>query len=366
MNKFIIFAAAAIVVVFSNSATESQTQVNPDISFIGDSRLSVRHDAPLEIGNNRLDVDFHELEIAATGYLNPFSRADVYLGIHGTEGPIEIEEASATLLRGLPLNLQLKIGQYMVDFGKLNTQHPHQWSWMERPLTHQVYFGGDGLRDVGLNVSTLLPVGLNALTVSANLLEGDFFGGHHHNHDGEEHHEETNHELGGSGRISLFTSISDLTSLEAGVSGLYGQHDPVHNHWTAMGNLDLKLKWRPDMYRSLTIVTEALVGYREITADTLNGSSTDNVSSYGLFAAADYQFRRRYDIGGFVDYAQDPDDNHDERIGFGLFGGFSLAEETYRVGLLLRHDDGTDFDDGFQTVILQFLWSLGPHKPHVY
>jgi hypothetical protein len=366
VNKCIIFAAAAIVVVFTSSPTESQTQVNPDISFIGDSRLSVKQDAPPEIGNNGLEVDFHELEITATGYLNPFSRADVCLGMHGTEGPIEIEEASATLLRGLPLNLQLKIGQYLVDFGKLNTQHSHQWSWMGRPLMHQAYFGGDGLRDVGLNISTFLPVGLNALTISANLLQGDFFGGHHHDDDGEEHDEETDYELGGSSRISVFTSISDLTSLEAGVSGLYGQHDPEHDCRTAMGNLDLKLKWRPDMYRSLMVVAEVLVGHREVLGDTLNHSSTDKVISYGLFAAADYQFRRRYDIGGFVDYAQDPDDNHDERIGFGLFAGFSLAEETYRVGLLLRHDDGTDFDNAFQTVILQFLWSLGPHKPHAY
>ncbi len=365
MNRCIVFAVTAIVVVFSGSSIESQTQVNPDISFVGDSRLSVRQNAPPEIGDNGLEVDFHELEIAATGYLNPFSRADVYLGIHGTEGPIEIEEASATLLRGLPFNLQMKIGQYLVDFGKLSTQHPHQWSWMKRPLMHQAYFGGDGLRDVGLNISTFLPIGTSAFTVSANLLQGDFFGGHHH-HDGEEHQDEAEHELGGSGRISIFTSISDFTSLEGGVSGLYGQHDAAHDHWTTMGNLDLKLKWRPDMYRSLTVVAEGLIGYREVIADTLDETSTENVSSYGLFAAVDYQFRRRYDVGGFVDYAQDPDDSHDQRIGFGLFGGFSLAEETYRVGLLLRHDDGTDFEKGFQTAILQFLWSLGPHKPHVY
>lgn len=366
MNRCIVFAVTAIVAVFSSGPVKSQTQVNPDVSFIGDSRLSLRQNARAEIGSNRLEVDFDELEIAATGYLNPYSRADIYLGIHGTEGPIEIEEASATLLRGLPLSLQLKIGQRLVDFGKLNTQHAHQWSWMERPLMHQAYFGADGLRDVGLNISTFLPVDGSALTISASLLQGDFFGGHHHHDASEEHHEETQHQLGGSGRISIFTPVSDLTSLEAGVSGLYGQHDPAHDYWTAMGNLDLKLKWRPDMYRSITVVAEGLIGYREIIADTLNEISPDNVSSYGLFAAVDYQFRRRYDVGGFVDYAQDPDDNYDERIGFGLFGGFSLAEETYRVGFLLRHDDGTDFEKGFQTAILQFLWSLGPHKPHVY
>ena len=43
-----------------------------------------------------------------------------------------------------------------------------------------------------------------------------------------------------------------------------------------------------------------------------------------------------------------------------------VKEETYRIGLLFRQDDGTDIETPFQTVVLQFLWSLGPHKPHVY
>ena len=85
-------------------------------------RLSGFRHAPADVGENKLVFNFHELEITAgapsTLMLGPMSP----LGI--SNGGIDIEEAYATLLRGLPLNLQVKAGQYRVDFGKLNTQHP--------------------------------------------------------------------------------------------------------------------------------------------------------------------------------------------------------------------------------------------------
>lgn len=237
----------------------AQTTENPDISFIGDVRLSMHNDQesrPDEDG--KIMLDFHELEIAATGYLNPFARADIYLGIHGTEGPIEIEEAYMTLLRGLPLNLQLKAGQYLPDFGKLNTQHPHQWSWIERPLMFQEMFGHDGFRDIGINLSSLVPIGSTALGLSVHALRTGGVGEHHH-HDGESEEEE-NHEgeentlknLGFLGRISAFIPLNDVTFLETGASWLRAESMPVENLYADMLDLDFKLKWRPDNYKSLT------------------------------------------------------------------------------------------------------------------
>ncbi len=365
VNKTLIILCALTVSIGSNQIAISQTTVNPDISFIGDSRAIIENSLPAEIGEDGLRMEFDELEIAATGYLNPYSRADVFLGIHGTEG-IEIEEASATLLRGLPLNLQIEAGQYLVDFGKINTQHDHQWSWMGRPLMHSLYFGDDGLKDVGVNISTFRPIGNKALTVSGNLLQGDFFGGHHEHGATEPTEEEPDFDPGGSGRLSLFMPFGDFTTCEAGLSGLYGQHDPDENRWTTMGGFDLKFKWRPDMYRSLTMVAEGLIGSRDVDIDTLAGILDDHNSSFGYFASVDCQFRRRYNIGAFIDFGQEPDISEDDHSAFGLFAGFSLAEETYRIGLLLRQDDGADFDGPYQTGILQFLWSLGPHKPHIY
>jgi hypothetical protein len=346
---------AFLFLAFSG-VSSAQTTTNPDISFIGDMRMTGHHKAPPEVGDNKLRLDFHELEIAASGYLNPYARADVTLSI--TDGRIDIEEANATLLRGLPFNLQLKAGRYLVDFGRINTQHPHQWSWMERPLMFKRFFGEEGLNAVGLNISTLIPVGSTAVVISGNLLQGDSFSW--------ENQSRTKDKLAGCGRISAFAPLTPHSSLELGLSGLAAPNESVKNNWASMENLDIKYKWRPDMYRSLAVMAEALVSSREIADEGLDNSGVKRITALGAFAAIDYQFKRQYDAGIFLDYSQNPVNGKDRQTGFGFFGGFSLVEETYRVGIVWRQDQGTPYHKAFQTITVQLLWSLGPHKPHQF
>jgi hypothetical protein len=211
----------------------------------------------------------------------------------------------------------------------------------------------------------MIPIGGKSLTISLNALQGDFFSAHHH-HEGEEEEEETetSPKTGVSGRVSLFSALGAVSSMEIGISGLYGQHDPDEDRWATLGGLDFKYKWRPSMYTSLNITGELLLNSRTIDSETEEDG--EKVSSYGAFAAIDYQFRRRYNAGLFYDFSQSPDSEEDKQTGYGVFAGFSMAEETYRIGIMARSDDATDFDKQFQTFMLQFLWSLGPHKPHSF
>ncbi len=362
MKKTISSILCMLGIAFSGQMAWSQAPVNPDISFIGDFRLSGHRNSPSEKYENKFKFDFEELEIAANGYLNPYARADVTLGIGGTGGEIDIEEAYATLLRGLPLNLQIRAGQYLVDFGKLNTQHAHQWSWILRPLMFQQFIGEEGLKDVGVNVTSMIPVGRSALSISGNLLQGNFLLG--------EDSESENYDMGGSGRISLFSPVGTYSSLEAGISGLAGEFDPVNKLWAKMGDVDFKYKWRPDVYRSLVWVGESMINFRKIEkAEESEGDmifESKDITSYGAFSAIDYQFKRRFNIGAFVDYSQTPESASFYQTGYGIFTGFSIAEETYRISLLLRQDDGKGWRKPYQTVIVQLLWSLGPHKPHLF
>jgi hypothetical protein len=243
---------------------QAQTTVNPDFSLIGDMRMVAHRQAPADISDNKLKFDFHELEIVAGGYLNPYARADVTLGV--ANGQIDIEEAFATLLRGLPWNLQIKAGQYLIDVGLINTQHAHQWSWIERPLMFQRFFGEDGLKGIGLNVSSLIPAGSNAITLSGNVFTGGSYWG--------ESGDGADTGLTGSARVSFFTPLTDHASLELGCSGLSRQGDPGKNTGMTLGDFDLKYKWRPDMYQSIVITAEAMVGSREFgQADSANGAS---------------------------------------------------------------------------------------------
>ncbi len=337
-------------------AAYGQTTTNPDISFIGDMRVNSYRNAPSDSTVDKSPFNFNELELAAGSYLNPYSRADLTLSVAGSGG-IDIEEANATVLRGLPLNLQVKAGKYLVDFGKLNTQHAHQWSWIERPLMFQRFFGEEGLKVIGADVTTLVPIGSSALTISGNILQGGFLL--------PQGDQSTAQSLAGSGRISIFAPVGGKSSTDFGFSGLVARQNGPGNRLAFMGDADFRYKWKPDIYHSLVVIAEGLLNSRKIE-DSLSVGPPRNITSYGGFASLDYQFRRRFDAGAFIDYSQSPISRQDHQTGFGLFGGFAVAEETYRLGLLLRQDQGTALDKTYQSIIVQLLWSLGPHKPHTF
>jgi hypothetical protein len=356
MKKHLFISFLLLSLSILSRIGHAQTTVNPDLSFIGDMRMVVHRQAPADISDNKLKFDFHELEIVAGGYLNPYARADVTMGL--TKGGIDIEEAYATLLKGLPWNLQIKAGQYLVDVGGINTQHTHQWSWIERPLMFKLFFGEEGLKAVGLNVTSLVPAGPNAITISGNVFTGGSYWG--------ESGDAADAGLTGSARVSFFMPLTDHASLELGCSGLSRRGDSEKKTRMTLGDFDFKYKWRPDMYHSLVIVAEAMIGSRELNETDPTNGAPKKITPSGAFAAIDYQFKRQYNAGGFIDYCRDPSGENGHQLGFGLFGGFSLVEETYRIGVILRQDQGSALGRPYQTIMVQLLWSLGPHKPHQF
>ena len=65
--------------------------------------------------------------------------------------------ASKSQTTALPGNLQLKAGQFFAAFGRQNQQHPHAWAFVDQPLIMNRVLGGDGLRNVGTQLSWLAP-----------------------------------------------------------------------------------------------------------------------------------------------------------------------------------------------------------------
>ena len=61
---------------------------------------------------------------------------------------VELEEAFMTT-RSLPKGLQLKAGQFLTEFGRINPTHPHAWAWLDQPIINTRVFGPDGMRAPG-------------------------------------------------------------------------------------------------------------------------------------------------------------------------------------------------------------------------
>ncbi len=371
-------ALLAFVGLVGIAPAAGQTTVNPQISVIPRFLLSSNDGERLAEGIRQWsqpEFSFQELEMAIQAYLNPYARGDVILTLPGPDvnaGKLGVEEVYATVLRGLPGDLNLRLGKYRAEFGKLNMVHPHAWPFITQPLVEERFLGEDGLNDLGISLSTLLPTGDVYTNLTVDLLRGSSVG-----------------EAAGiadtagarllyatSGRLSSFFSLSDFSDLETGVSVYTGIHDPVYRERFWYWNLDFKYKYRPDSYTSLTVQGEYLLNSRRAFRDrglTLflspaGAGEERKILTSGLYGYAEYQFHKLFSVGARYDWAESPYSPDDRARGVSLFGGYYPVEETLGVRLEYQNKrlESSVGARSVNLVALQVLFSLGPHKAHPF
>lgn len=376
-----------------------QSNVNPNISAIGSFDIFTNFiEGSDEYG--KLNFETPGLELFIDGYLNPYSRASANAAFE--EGEFELEELYAEILRGLPLDIQIKAGKYLIGFGKINTLHPHTWPFLNRPLAHQIFFGEEGFNDIGFDVSFILPTGDVYSSIDIGLFKGDAVGKTQVENPEDD---ESIFDLRGINpvlvsRLTMFYNLSDFSNLEIGLNGVYGLHAKSNLNFTGdstdagreenlyflYGGFDFKYKFKPDSYTSLTIQGEGMFNHRDAIRNGGIGINTEKevvekITTFGGFIYFDYQFFKQFSIGGKYDYTygilgDEPGmfslTNDDANSTNGISGwiGFYPVEETlaFRLGmqyLNFNYRDGTK-RDGETVIQLQMLFSLGPHKAHQF
>ena len=372
---------AVVLLLAVGAPAFAQTTVNPNISVIPRFLLSTDDGSrlPAKREFSRPDFTLDELEVAFQAYLNPYARADVFISKSGLDdSPIEVEEAYASVLRGLPLDLNLRLGKYRTEFGKLNTLHPHAWPFISTPLSFERFLGEEGINDVGFSVSFLVPAGDDIYSrVSVDLLRGasvtaiDPISGGLNGGPGLQDTTGAGPYYANAARWMAFMSLSDYSDLEVGLSGLTGIHDPYHRLRFYYGNLDFKYKWKPDEYRTLVLQGEGLLNHRRV-AHLQGGSgaaSLKSVNSYGAYVFGDYTFHKVYSVGARYDWTESPYSPSDRAHAAAVFIGYYPVEETMVVRLELRRTwyDPVEAPSTFVNSIgLEFMFSMGPHKAHPF
>jgi hypothetical protein len=350
------------------SSVFAQTTLNPDISAVGEMFTFTHDDENRPNEKEKLNLSSPELELVVGGYLNPYARADAVIAWHeGTNA--EIEEFYATILRGLPLNLNLRAGKYLLEFGRLNPVHPHAWSFSKRPLVHEHFFSEEGINDVAIRASFLLPTGNAYTELMAAVLKGDVLAGHHHEEVVSDEHESEPVHPGFFGRITSSLAVSDGAELALGTSvinSVFDAEEPEALRAWLVG-LDAKYKYKPSSYSTLLIEAEG------ITRIDDQPDTDDKIKSHGFYGYVDYRFAKKYNLGAIFEWAKHKSLVEDTLLGdfveeeetnrYGLFAGFAPIEETTLVRLI-GHWTEPKNEDGFWELGLQFVFSLGPHKAH--
>lgn len=214
-----------------------------------------------------------QTELSFTGAVDPYFTGEAH--IIASTGGLELEEAFMTT-SSLPWGLQLEMGYFFTEFGRINPQHPHQWDWMDQPVVNTRMFGGEGLRSPGFRLGWLTPLPWSSELhfgmqnadegeLTQSFISGEPPGGR----------PSTGRDVDGLtellylGRWANSWEMTPETTALLGVSGLYGPNDTGNDGRTWIYGADLTIKWRPrNNFRGWPFVRwQTEIIKRDFTAD---------------------------------------------------------------------------------------------------
>lgn len=196
------------------------------------------------------------LELTLDGKVDPYFRgqANIVLQIDPNgETTIEAEEAYLESV-SLPWNLQVKAGQYFTPFGRINSQHPHSWDFVDQPLVAGRFLGPEGLRNPGAQVSWLVPTPFySELFLSVQDSQGETAFSFRDAEGSELITQRpavatTVHNLADmlyAPRYVMSFNISDEHTVVVGGSAAFGPNASGNNTDTLIYGADLFYKWKP-------------------------------------------------------------------------------------------------------------------------
>jgi hypothetical protein len=334
---------------------------NPDISVNGNFIGAAGHNPFATLSPLQLS----EVEAAFQAIVDPYARADFFVAV-GPEGA-EVEEGYITFT-SLPGNLLLKAGKMRANFGKMNTLHTHALPSVDRPLVTENLVGGDeGFADAGMSLSHLIDNPVLYLELTGEVFAGlsDVF------------QSAKRSELTYVGRVRGYHDLNDASNIDVGASFAYGPStidvppglltslEPAPVIQAAgmnkrMAAIDATFRYRPPsraIYRRLNVRTEFIWSRQELPEQAFE-------SAFGMYASAEYQFARRWYIGGRYDRSGRTLDGDAIDTGGSAFLTFWPTEFSQIRGQFRR----INFAEGVKAneFLFQFNFTIGAHGAHVF
>ena len=336
--------------VYGNAAAASKI-FNPDVAVIGDFLGAAGENSV----NPEPALTMHESEVTFQAVVDPYARADFFLAF-GEEG-VDLEEGFITFT-SLPGGLLTKVGKMRTAFGKVNSLHNHVLPWTDRPIVTTNLLGGEeGLGDAGVSVARLIPAGGLFLEATGQVFRGDA---------GDIFQSSERSDLSYTGHLRAYQDITDNANIDFGASYSWGHNASgvvdgidVGRFTTDLFGVDAMYRWRPlqrSIYRSFTGRTEWIWSRRDQPSGRQNAD--------GMYASADYQFARRWFVGGRYDRSERAADRSLLDTGGSLLLTFWPSEFSQVRGQYRR----TNYAEGSAAneVLFQFLFPIGAHGAHPF
>ena len=335
------------------SASSGAKYFNPDMAVIGNFLGAAGHNDV----NPSPALEMRESEVSLQAIVDPYARADFFIAF-GEEG-VELEEGFATLT-SLPGALQAKVGKMRAAFGKVNTLHAHVVPWADRPLVINNLLGGEeGLSDAGVSLARLIPIGNVFVEATGQVFRGDTA-------DEGLYKSSQPGDLSYVGHLRSYFDLTESSNLDFGASYSQGHNaagvvDDVDlgRFTTQLFGVDATFRWRPltrAIYHQFVARTEYIRSHRE-QVDALQKAD-------GFYVSGDYQFARRWWMGGRLDQSERAYDTSllDRGQSFSLTympSEFSQLRGQYRHTAYGHGPTAHEF-------LMQFQFAIGAHGAHPF
>src|ERR1044071_3996118 len=350
--------------------------------------------AMLQLGDHdpiKRGFSLRNAEIALDGAVDPYFKGfgNIVLKLDkNNETDIELEE-TYLVSTSLPAQLQVKAGQFFANFGRQNSQHPHQWAFVDEPLILNRTFGPDGLRNIGAQLSWLAPTPFYT-EAFLGVFDGQGGTAFSFRNPGEDdgmgvaryHGRQTlDRHLRGPGdilyvpRIASSFDLSDSQTLVLGTSAAFGPNDTGADRRTEIYGMDFYWKWKPaNAHAGFPFVswqTEMLYQLFEAAADPLASLPSETLRDWGGYSQVLWGFKPRWVAGMRGEYVNG---NHGAADQTDVFRGERTRispdltfypSEFSKIRLQYNYDHGELFGTD-HSVWLQVEFLLGAHGAHKF
>jgi hypothetical protein len=259
------------------------------------------------------------------------------------------------------LNATLKTGIFKSEFGFLNRYHDHALPQFDRPRALVNLFEIEGLGGPGLAANFMLPALVsNAASLDVSMLYGSC---------SQSFRPDSAPGLMFTAQYLNYFDLSASTYLEARISGAAGRNDhPGGPYNSYVGSAGIACKWAPvgrEKYRTVDWKSEFLYSFQEYQGG--------NYQSIGFYSSLQVKLNMRFWLSGRVGYSEIPYDPSQHEWDYTLALDFWQSEFVCtRIQYQYNQRDiwaRKDLPGPFQSdnsLIIQVIWAMGPHKHEAY
>ena len=329
--------------------------IKPAISVTGDFLANLADDSYM---NDDDRFDLRGVDIDFTGDIDNVAHAYFNLSYHDDD--VNLEEGYLDIYKLLPGKTDLRLGKFRVNFGLLNTIHPHALPQVDYPAVYRVYLGDEGYIDQGVGIAgSFASPWKSTFHYSLQAVNGN-----RHEHSDDDVHSESEEEAQNKklkdfddivyvGRLWNEIKRSDTLGINWGLSGLTGRFDDSGSSPRYyLEGIDLSFKWYPCPDKSNRVRWQS-----EAFISQIDDGFWEN--SYGLYSFIDYAFASRWLAGVRYDYTQLPLDKDDNITEYSAYLTHQFSKNI-RIRLQYEHQD-SNYSKDSDYVWLQWVFTLGKH-----